>query len=349
MSDRTNKARLVSVIIPIYNVAKYLPKCVDSVLAQTYQNLEIILIDDGSTDGSGKICDEYAAKDNRIRVIHQPNSGVSAARNAGLDVAGGEYIGFVDPDDYIHPKMYQTLLECIENSRADIAMCDFFRVSEDGRITASDFLHKTDYLYADYQEWIQDLSGCGKGVYGAAGYQVIWNKLFKKSKIGTVRFDPNFIRSQDVNFILDICVSPLKIQFCSQALYYYVQRSNSTMTQKKIPQFRCAYIIWKRIYNLLEENNLKSVSLQLLQKHIIPSACKLAILIILWDDAHQYQPLLTELKQVLKQQPLSKINSKKNYVLYIWIYFLRQHFNVTVKLLRLPGIKQIARWYISHG
>lgn len=103
------KDDLISVIVPVYNVEKYLHKCINSILNQTYKNLEIILIDDGSTDNSGKICDEYALKDNRIKVIHKENGGLSSARNAGLDICSGDYIGFVDSDDYIAEDMYEYL------------------------------------------------------------------------------------------------------------------------------------------------------------------------------------------------------------------------------------------------
>ena len=101
---------VISVIVPIYNTEKYLAKCLDSLINQTFQSLEIILIDDGSIDNSGKICDEYALNDDRIKVIHKENGGVSSARNAGLDLATGSYIAFVDPDDYIDPDMYATCL-----------------------------------------------------------------------------------------------------------------------------------------------------------------------------------------------------------------------------------------------
>ena len=101
---------LISVIVPVYNVEPYLRKCVDSILAQSYSNLEVILVDDGSPDGCGAICDEYAAKDARVRVIHKPNGGVSDARNAGLDIMTGDYVAFVDSDDWVEADMYRTLL-----------------------------------------------------------------------------------------------------------------------------------------------------------------------------------------------------------------------------------------------
>ena len=116
---------LVSIIIPVYNVEQYIPEALDSIIQQTYTNLEIILIDDGSTDGSGEICDRYGVRDRRIKVYHQENRGLSAARNAGLDIASGKIIGFLDPDDAFHPDMISKMLERLEVYQADISICGF--------------------------------------------------------------------------------------------------------------------------------------------------------------------------------------------------------------------------------
>ena len=117
---------LISVIVPVYNVEQYLPRCIDSILSQTYSNLEVILVDDGSADGSGNLCDVYARKDGRIKVVHQANAGVSAARNAGLAAATGDYIGFVDSDDWIEPDMYHRLLENALQYGAQVSACGIF-------------------------------------------------------------------------------------------------------------------------------------------------------------------------------------------------------------------------------
>ena len=122
----------VSVIIPVYNTEKTLTKCVDSVINQTLQDVEIILVDDGTPDGAGVLCDAYAQKDPRIKVIHKENGGLSSARNAGMEIATGEYIGFVDSDDYIHPQMYEKLYERILADNSDICLCGLFRVNEQG-------------------------------------------------------------------------------------------------------------------------------------------------------------------------------------------------------------------------
>ena len=118
----------LSIIIPVFNVEKYVQTCLDSVIEQSFRDFEVIVVDDGSTDGSPAICDAAAKQDGRIRVIHQRNGGLSAARNAGLDIARGEWIGFLDSDDFILPDMYEKLMNAAEKARADIAVCNYMRV-----------------------------------------------------------------------------------------------------------------------------------------------------------------------------------------------------------------------------
>ena len=131
--DINVEEKLVSVIVAVYNIEEYLPRCIDSILAQTYRNLEIILVDDGSTDSSGGICDDYAQKDRRIKVIHKKNGGLSDARNAGLDKVSGDYIGFVDGDDWIDEDMYRAMYEACEKEKAQIAACRYKQITRSGR------------------------------------------------------------------------------------------------------------------------------------------------------------------------------------------------------------------------
>lgn len=138
-------APLISVIIPVYNVEKYLRQCLESVIGQTYINLEIILIDDGSTDGSSKICDDFAAIDDRIVVIHQHNMGLSSARNVGLDIMKGDYVSFVDSDDWIERDMFAILLSSLEEEEADIAICSYYWVREDCCLPVDDSGNKVVY------------------------------------------------------------------------------------------------------------------------------------------------------------------------------------------------------------
>jgi glycosyltransferase involved in cell wall biosynthesis len=163
----------ISVIIPVYQAEEFLAKCVDSVLAQTEHDLEVILIDDGSTDCSANICDEYSARDDRVRVIHKDNAGVSAARNTGIAEANGDYIGFVDSDDWIEPNMYERLLAEANKSGADIVMCDATTVYDNGRTQAdtitqlsqNSILKKSDFTPALLLE-----------MAGSA-----WRKVFRRS------------------------------------------------------------------------------------------------------------------------------------------------------------------------
>jgi len=146
--NTNNNELLISVIVPVYNVEKYLRKCIDSILQQTYTNLEIILVDDGSPDNCGRICDEYAQSDSRVKVIHKQNGGLSDARNAGIDIAEGDYINFVDSDDYIAPNMLKHLMDKIKQYDADISLCTIIGVNENYAIRGNiqDFLEKDTLL-----------------------------------------------------------------------------------------------------------------------------------------------------------------------------------------------------------
>jgi glycosyltransferase involved in cell wall biosynthesis len=156
---------MISVIVPIYKVENYLPACLDSILNSTYKDIEVILVDDGSPDGCGAICDRYAEKDSRVRVIHQPNQGVSAARNAGLDAAKGEYIAFVDSDDVIHPQMMETLLKLINSGDYDFSMVHGVMVQDKGigynyvdDVTPLDLSSSTIISRDEYIQHLADLS-----------------------------------------------------------------------------------------------------------------------------------------------------------------------------------------------
>lgn len=210
---------LVSVIVPVYNVEIFIKKCLNSIVNQTYKNLEIILIDDGSSDNSGKICDEYAAKDKRIKIIHKINGGVSSARNAGLDIANGDYIGFIDPDDYISENMYEILLDEMKSGDFDIVECNYYRVYEDGAQLKKE---NKDAVYTGYKDiWyaaLTDYLFCG-----------MCNKLIKKSVIGDLRFNTDYKISEDMLFFFECAKNGNKLKFINKPLYYYFQREDSAI------------------------------------------------------------------------------------------------------------------------
>ena len=136
--------KTISVIVPIYNVEKYLDRCLKSIINQTYKNLEIILIDDGSPDNCGTICDEYAKKDNRIKVVHKDNGGLVKARNTGLDIATGEYISFIDPDDWIELNMYEEMIKIADETNTDIVRCGYYRDNDKESMERISFGVKVD-------------------------------------------------------------------------------------------------------------------------------------------------------------------------------------------------------------
>ena len=210
--------KLISVIVPIYNVEKLLPRCIDSICAQTYQHLEIILVDDGSPDNCGKICDEYAKKDERIRVIHQENAGLAGARNAGILAATGEYLGFIDSDDHIAPDMYETLLKNIEEEDADIAICGRYLEFESGELVP---------MLTFDEKQIFDSHEAVKRFLLSDGFDAAaWDKLYKKSIWGDMKY-PLYYISEDVPVTSQLLLKAKKVVHCGRPLCFYYQRAGS--------------------------------------------------------------------------------------------------------------------------
>ena len=216
--ERASQHKLISIVVPIYNVEKYLPKCIESILNQTYKNFELILVDDGAKDNCGKICDEYAQKDNRIIVIHKKNGGLSSARNAGIDIAKGEYIGFVDSDDWIQSEMYEKLVYLIENYNADIAQCEFINAPyEDIKIQPEEEVIKT---FTN----IEGLNNLYNDMYVST--VVAWNKLYKTTLFKEIRY-PNGKIHEDEGTTYKLIFNAKKIVYTNQKYYYYRQTPNS--------------------------------------------------------------------------------------------------------------------------
>ncbi|HCT89974.1 MAG TPA: hypothetical protein DF613_01125 [Lachnospiraceae bacterium] len=213
---------LVSVIMPVYRAEHYLQQCIDSICAQTYSQLEILLIDDGSTDSSGEICDANAKKDPRIKVIHKEHGGVSRARNEGLDVAKGEYISFVDADDSLHSRFIENLVGiCLKND-CDIAQCDYLS-------TAKSSLK----LSLNPQYYIKLLNS-GQAIHqlcsanDSSRYAVVWNKIYKRELFESIRYPLNRIH-EDESIIYLLFWQANKIAVTNQYLYYYLRHTESIM------------------------------------------------------------------------------------------------------------------------
>lgn len=210
----------ISIVVPVYNVEKYLGKCLDSLLKQTFSDFEILLIDDGSTDRSLKICEKYAEKDSRIRVIHQKNQGLSAARNTGIENASGKYIGFIDSDDYIDEDMYEYLYEQITNQKADIAVCGIYNEYADIVRRA---YPKDEYIIANQKEAMAMVLEANKISVNAV------NKLYKIEIFKNLRYPVGKL-SEDAHLILEILLQTEKIVISTAPKYHYVHRENSITT-----------------------------------------------------------------------------------------------------------------------
>ncbi len=208
----------ISLIVPIYRVEPYLRKCLDSIVGQTYQNLQIILVDDGSPDNCGAICDEYAAGDGRICVIHKENGGVSSARNAGLECASGKWICFVDADDWIEPDMCQYLQELTLRSNADIVQCGVFW-EEAGRRAV---------MYAADREVLLE-HGADSFHAHVRKYLSYWSctKLYRRECLSGTRFDPAYVMGEDLLFVLQAFHRAGRIAFGTEPMYHYRQREGS--------------------------------------------------------------------------------------------------------------------------
>lgn len=233
---------MISVIVPIYNVEKYVEPCIGSILNSTYRDIELILVDDGSTDASGAICDRYAAKDQRVRVIHKANGGVSSARNQGLQVATGEYICFVDGDDVIHPDMLETLVCALQEGDYDFSMCSMKRVNAGEAIDMgtidTNALTKKVITYEDFCH----------GLYGhnqdGAFYNYLVNKLFRRELINGERFT-ELRMCEDIEWIHRVCLKMKSAVFVAAEFYFYIQHDSSATHEPMNPKF----LDWIRAYD----------------------------------------------------------------------------------------------------
>lgn len=208
---------LISIIVPVYKVEDYLDECVRSIVNQTYEKIEIILVDDGSPDRCPEICDKWVLKDSRIRVIHKKNEGLSSARNSGLDTAQGSYIGFVDSDDFIHPQMYEKMLGAIEASDKKMAYCSWIRAFPDGTQTK---------IESCLPKGTMDMREAMDAVFLDQINVSVWSKLYHRSIFEHLRF-PVGENNEDLPLIIPTVFEARGIANTGESLYYYRERENS--------------------------------------------------------------------------------------------------------------------------
>ncbi|MFJ8352992.1 glycosyltransferase family 2 protein [Bacillus paramycoides] len=208
----------ISIIVPVYKVERYIHKCIDSILMQTFEDFELILVDDGSPDTCGEICDRYADKDIRIKVIHKENGGLSSARNAGLENAKGDYIGFVDSDDWIEPDMYELLYGMCVEQGCDIAICSS-QIHYSNKIVTS----------SNHPFIIHDRNTAMKTMLEGKLYdEVVWTKLFKRNLLEDIKF-PVGMSYEDTAFTYKVIHKCKKVCFIGEPKYHYIKRDNSMM------------------------------------------------------------------------------------------------------------------------
>lgn len=232
----------ISIIVPVYKVEPYIHKCVDSILNQTFKDFEVILVNDGSPDNCGKICDEYAKKDDRVVVIHKENGGQATARNSALDIARGEYIGFVDSDDYIEKDMYEFLYNlCIDNN-CDIANC-----------SSTIYFKDRVQVNGGHELMIHDTNEAMRvAIEGVLYDECLWTKLIKKELFKNLRI-PVGIAYEDTAFTYKLIDRAKRICCKGEAKYNYIKRDNSTM-DRAIKEIKIdAVLVYEEMYKFMEE------------------------------------------------------------------------------------------------
>ena len=235
----------ISIVVPVYNVEKYLDKCINSILNQTLSEFELILIDDGSKDSSGLICDKYAESDKRIKVIHKSNGGMSSARNVGLDVAKGKYIGFVDSDDWIESDMYELLYNICEDNNCDIANC-------------SSIIHyeQKTVINGGHSLIIHNKEEAMKTMLEGKLYdEVVWTKLIKRKILNEIRFTEGIVY-EDTDFTYRVIDKAQKVGCIGEPKYHYIKRQNGIMNIAKKDLKIDGVLVYNEMYKFFRTNYL---------------------------------------------------------------------------------------------
>ena len=315
----------ISVVIPVYKVEKYLKKCVDSVRNQTYENLEIILVDDGSPDNCGKMCDELAQSDERIKVVHKENAGLSAARNTGIENATGRYICFIDSDDFLSEDFCEVLYDAVQESGSDVASVALSMVREDGyKINTSDDLKEVIkdnnmYTYVGNEILKQIL-------YRKTFKNYVCTKLYKKEILESCKFKEG-VNYEDVLFMYEISKKINKITFVNKECYFYLKRYDSitaTCSEKNLNDF--LDVVTYRYEEIDSKGNLDKYNMYALLESIISISIKYIISKQTYETVDKKSEYIFEkLKQYLNNyeneiELLKLLNSSEKACLYLLKY-----------------------------
>lgn len=304
---------LISIVLPIYNVENYLKKCIETVLNQTYTNIEILLVDDGSTDHSGAICDEFEKKDKRIKVIHKSNGGLSDARNTGLKQANGKYISFIDSDDYVSEKYVEELYYLIKKNEAQIAVCNFQRVKEDGQVISSEDIKSETLSSKEVLEKLND-----KKFYPVS--IVAWNKLYDIKLFENILYPIGKLH-EDEYTTYKLYYEAKKIVVTSSVLYYY-RTVQTSITNRNFNKTRLDVLeaLEERMRFFKEKNEKKLYELSLIQYESVLMIHYLNCKFYLEDSKEIQDEILNKYKQnyaeAIHSKECSLINKMKFMIAY---------------------------------
>ncbi|MEG0523166.1 MAG: glycosyltransferase [Erysipelotrichaceae bacterium] len=250
----------ISIIVPVYNVGCYLNRCVDSILAQTYKNIEIILIDDGSTDNSGEICDDYSKKYDIVKTVHKENGGVAKARNQGITLATGDYIGFVDGDDYIGNEMYSFLYNNLIKNNADISICSYYEV----------YGNKTIRKNNNDVKFVMNTKETEIMLFTDGNFESgVWDKLFAKKALKNSFFNTNVNYGEELQFLFNCIENAQVIVYESKPHYYYFQREDSVTHVLEVNEGPIQSIKYLLMY--LKENKYDETIIRLVNTRYVLS------------------------------------------------------------------------------
>ena len=300
---------MISIIIPVYNVEQYLDKCLQSVIHQTYQDIEIILVDDGSSDNSGILCDKWQEKDSRIKVIHKSNGGLSNARNVAIEQANGEYLMFIDSDDIVSNDLCKELFEMLKNNNADISICNSTHIFDD----RFDFKNTGEIHCYSRNEAICQLW------YQKSFLPSAWGKLYKKELFKKTKFTEGII-FEDVDIMHKLFYQCNKIVYGEMELYGYVHHENSITTKKYSKKDNVILDICDKINQFASD---KDISLQNAAKsYNVTGALRVYLNA---PNTPEYKEVIEKAKKIIKKYGKDvlkdpNIRKKNKYALYLYLY-----------------------------
>jgi len=328
----TNK--LISIIVPVYNVEKYLKRCLDSLISQSYKYLEILCVDDGSTDLSGKILDEYALIDSRIRVFHKENGGVSRARNLALDNMTGDYVGFVDSDDFCRRDMFEQFMSCVTKWHSDFVMC--------GVNNYIDKDNNVDVFYSEKTE-VLDLNTFKKDMFDGRYPAYSWNKFFKRELWDNVRYPVNIVMQEDAIVLLDIIYRTKNPACIMDVLYFYQkEREGSAIYINSDNHFISRFIASDAVFKFAEEHYPDWILGALIRfimssYELMDRYCK--------NRSKDFLPHIIRIKEVLSKHDI--------YIKESWCFIgfsdnYKKHILLYLNLaLKYPKIYPLATWVLN--